>query len=117
MALDDITVLNFEERVLSTALAVGILCWTRTDAPSRFMMPGLEELAQDNHDVLRMVRLNVEDQPALAATLRVPEVPTIVVYREAREIGRIEGSKSRTQLLRDLADLGVFRRRRTVPKS
>src|SRR3954471_13899201 len=102
MALDDISATDFEEQVLNTTLAVGILCWTRTDAPSRFMMPGLEEIAQENHDVLRMVRLNVEDHPALAATLHVPDVPTIVVYREAREIGRIEGSKPRNQLLQEL---------------
>jgi thioredoxin 1 len=117
MALDDITAVNFDERVLNTALAVGILCWTRTDAPSRFMMPGLEELAQENADVFRAVRLNIDDQPALAAGLRVPDVPTIVVYREAREIGRIEGSRPRKQLLRELAELGVFRRVRPLPKS
>jgi thioredoxin 1 len=81
------------------------------------MMPGPEELAQENHDVLRMVRLNIDDQPVLAAALRVPDVPTIVVYREAREIGRIEGSKARKQLLQELADLGVFRRARPVPRS
>src|SRR3954471_23612891 len=99
MALDDITTANFEQQVLNTTLAVGILCWRRTDAPSRFMMPGLEELAQDNRDVLKVFRLNVDDQPGLASMLRVPAVPTIVLYREARDIGRIEGAKPRKQLV------------------
>jgi hypothetical protein len=43
MALDDITAVNFDERVLQVTLAVGVLCWARTNAASRFMMPGLEE--------------------------------------------------------------------------
>jgi thioredoxin-like negative regulator of GroEL len=114
MALDDISATDFEEQVLNTTLAVGILCWRRTDAPSRFMMPGLEELAQENRDVLKIFRLNVDDQPGLASMLRVPDVPTIVFYRESREIGRIEGSKPRKQLVRELAGLDVFRRAPTV---
>src|SRR5215213_9757029 len=99
MALDDITDVNFEEQVLNTTLAVGILCWRRTDAPSRFMVPGLEEIAQDNPDVLRIVRLNVEKERGLASMLEVADLPTIVLYREGREIGRIEGSKPKKQLV------------------
>jgi len=113
VALEDLTVVNFEKQVLNATGSVGILCWARTDATSRFMMPGLEELAQDNRDVLKIVRLNVDDQPGLASMLEVPDVPTIVLYREAREIGRIKGSKPTKQLVRELTGLGVFRRARS----
>ena len=54
--------------------------------------PALEQLAAERPGALRIAKVNVEDQPAVFARLRVPGIPTMVMYLDGTEVARQVGA-------------------------
>lgn len=60
-------------------------------APCKQLAPVLHELATDYRDRARVVEIDVEHEPALAQAYRVTAMPTLVLVRDGREVGRVVG--------------------------
>lgn len=65
--------------------------------------PVLEDLARRNAGRLKVVKVDVDANPALAAQYRAQSIPLLVVMREGREIDRVVGALPRTALEQRLA--------------
>lgn len=59
--------------------------------PCRQLTPILKELAAEYLGRARIVTVDVQDQPALAQAYRVTAMPTLVLVRDGREVGRVVG--------------------------
>lgn len=73
--------------------------------PCRMMAPVLEALAVEVGDRLRILTLDADDNPAVAARHQVMALPTILVFRDGVVAKRLVGARSRSRLLEDLADI------------
>ena len=71
--------------------------------PCRAMKPVLEGLAADRDD-LRIVQVDVDADPGLAAQHGVLSMPTFVLFRDGREAARLVGARPRRRLERELAE-------------
>lgn len=65
--------------------------------------PVLEDLARRNAGRLKVVKVDVDANPALAAQYRAESIPLLVVMREGREIDRVVGALPRAALEQRLA--------------
>ncbi len=65
--------------------------------------PVLEDLARRNAGRLKVVKVDVDANPALAAQYRAQSIPLLVVMREGREIDRVVGALPRAALEQRLA--------------
>ena len=65
-----------------------------TSGPARRMESLLAHLARKERERLRVMSVDVGRQPELAARFRVDTVPTLVLIKEKRAVGRIEGRAS-----------------------
>src|SRR5436305_8473798 len=71
---------------------------SRRSGPARRMESLLAHIARKERDALRVKRVDVDEQPALAARLRVPEVPSLVLVKRKRVVARLEGRSTAPQI-------------------
>ena len=66
--------------------------------PARRMESLLAHLARKERARLRVIRVDVEHQPELAEKFRIAEVPTLVLVKGKRVVGRLEGRASQPRI-------------------
>jgi thioredoxin 2 len=80
------------------AVTVLVDLWAPWCGPCRVVGPILEELARDFAGRLKVVKVNVDENPALAARFGAMSIPTLVVIRNGRVLDRIVGALPKSQL-------------------
>ena len=76
-----ITESNFESEVLSSKIPVLVDFWATWCGPCRMLAPIIEEIAKENEGTLKVGKVNVDEEPGLAARFRVTGIPTVILFR------------------------------------
>jgi thioredoxin-like negative regulator of GroEL len=71
---------------------------SRRSGPARRMESLLAHLARKERCRLKVIRVDVDEQPELAARFRVDDVPTLVLVKGKRVVGRLEGRASQPRI-------------------
>jgi thioredoxin 2 len=82
----------------SAAPAVVVELWAPWCGPCRFVGPILEQLAAEYAGRLKVVKVNVDENPLLANQFQAFSIPTLVVLRGGRVVDRIVGALPKSQL-------------------
>ena len=99
VAVSDAT---FESEVLQSKLPVLVDLWAPWCGPCRMIAPAIEAIAQEKAGRLRVAKVNVDENPMTAERLGVQGIPTLVVFKNGREVDRIVGALPKPALLRRL---------------
>jgi len=83
---------QFEPFVQRTELPVLVDFWAPWCGPCRAMAPHFERAAQQMKDRVRLVKVNTEDAPGLAARYNIRAIPTLVLFRNGVEQKRMSGA-------------------------
>ena len=81
-----------------------VFFFSERSGPARRMESLLAHLARKERARLRVVRVDVDQQPALAERFRVVAVPTLVLVKDKRVVGRIAGRASAPRIEALLAE-------------
>jgi len=79
--------------------------WAPWCGPCRMIAPVLADLAARNAGRLKVVKVNVDEEPALGARFDARSIPLLVVLRDGREVDRIVGALPRPALEARLAPM------------
>ena len=79
----------------AASVPVVVDLWAPWCGPCRMIAPILEDLAQQHAGKLKVIKVNVDDEPALGRRFDARSIPLLVVMREGREVDRIVGAVPR----------------------
>lgn len=98
MATITITSQNFEEEVLRSDKPVLLDFWAPWCGPCRMVGPILEEIAAERPDI-KVGKVNVDEQTALASRFGVMSIPTLLVFRDGKPTAQSVGARPKQQIL------------------
>ncbi|MBK6762372.1 MAG: thioredoxin [Micrococcales bacterium] len=98
-----VTDATFADDVLLSDRPVIVDFWAEWCGPCRMVAPILEELAGE-HDEVVVAKLNVDENPSIAAQYGITSIPTMNVYSGGKVVKQIIGAKPKAALLADLSD-------------
>jgi thioredoxin 1 len=95
---------DWDAEVLKSDTPVLVDFWAEWCGPCRIVGPVVEEIAQEKAGALKVLKLNVDDNPETARKYRVMSIPTIMVFADGDEKKRIVGARGKSQLLADIEE-------------
>lgn len=102
MSILKITKENFEEEVLKSNKPVLLDFWAAWCGPCKMVSPIVDEIASELTNV-KVGKVNVDEQPELAATYGVMSIPTLTVIKDGKAIKTMVGAKPKSVILRMLS--------------
>ena len=89
---------NFEAEVLRSDKPVLLDFWATWCGPCRMLAPVIEEIAKERSDI-KVGKVNVDDEGALATAFGISSIPTVVLIKDGKETARSIGYRQKDELL------------------
>jgi thioredoxin 1 len=97
-----VTDASFADDVLMSDKPVLVDFWAEWCGPCKMVAPILEEIAAENDGIV-IAKLNVDENPQIAASFGITSIPTMNVFQGGQVVKSIIGAKPKAALLADLA--------------
>lgn len=101
---DDVTDADFQSVVLESDLPVLVDFWAEWCVPCHMVSPVVEEIG-DEQDDIKVVKLDIDENPLTTKTYGVMSIPSLLLFKDGKEVSRIVGAKPKAAILAEL-DLG-----------
>ena len=89
---------NFQNEVLNSDKPILLDFWAPWCGPCRMVVPIVEEIAGERSDI-KVGKINVDEQPELAAQFGVMSIPTLVVIKDGKVVSQSMGAKPKNAIL------------------
>ncbi len=98
MSVINLTSENFENEVIQSDKTVLVDFFANWCAPCRVMSSVVDEIAED-HPEIKVCKINVDEQPQLAARFSVESIPTLIVFKNGSAVKSAVGSMPKRAVL------------------
>ena len=99
MAVIELTKQNFQSEVAESKEKVLIDFWASWCGPCRMVSPIVDEIAEESPAGVKVCKVNVDEEPGLAAQFAVNTIPTLIFSKDGTLTGRTVGFRPKAELL------------------
>jgi thioredoxin len=100
---------SFENDVLSSGKPVLVDFWAEWCAPCRMLAPTVAAVAEHFGDSAAVVKLNVDDNPSTAQRYGIKGIPTLILFRDGKEVERVVGATSKESIMKMVEKAAVVK--------
>jgi thioredoxin len=93
---------EFEDQVLGSTVPVLVDFWADWCVPCHMVSPVVEEIGKESGGTLRVMKLNVDENPATTMRFGVMSIPTLILFTGGEEKARIVGAKGKDAILKEI---------------
>jgi thioredoxin 1 len=93
---------TFDQEVLSSATPVLVDFWAEWCQPCHMVSPILDKIAEERQGELKLVKINIDEQPAIAQRYGIASIPTMVLFKDGEPAAAALGAQPKGALERQL---------------
>ena len=98
----EVTADTFEQEVLKSELPVVVDLWAPWCGPCKAIAPTLESVAVDYEGKVKIVKLNIDDSPSIAAQYQVMSIPTLLFFKGGEVKSQVVGLVGKDKIARKI---------------
>jgi len=98
IAAFEVTDNTFTREVLTSDTSVLVDCWAPWCGPCRTLSPIIDELASDYANGVKVVKLNVDENPHTAAQYGIRSIPTMLFFKEGKLVKQVTGALPKEEI-------------------
>ncbi|BAF86713.1 MULTISPECIES: thioredoxin [Azorhizobium] len=98
MAVEKVSDQSFDADVLQSSTPVVVDFWAEWCGPCRMVAPVLDELSGELGDKVKIVKLNVDENPVTASKYGIMSIPTLLLFKDGKIASRQVGAAAKAKL-------------------
>jgi len=98
MGVSKVSDTDFDAEVLKSTQPVVVDFWAEWCGPCKMIAPALEEIAGSMNGKVKIVKLNVDENPATAAKYGIMSIPTLMIFKNGEMAARQTGAAPKQKL-------------------
>ena len=95
----EVTDLTFDAEVLKSSTPVLVDFWAEWCGPCRMISPTIDQIAAEYSGKLKVVKMNVDDNPSVPGRYGVQGIPTLIVFKGGEVVEKVVGVMPKPALL------------------
>ena len=95
-----VTEKNFKTEVLESTVPVIVDFWAEWCGPCLALGPTLEQIAEERKGKIKIVKVNVEEEPALAAQFNIRNIPFLAIISNGQKVGELIGNQPKQSIIK-----------------
>lgn len=104
MSTIEVTDQDFQEKVIDSDKPVIVDFWAVWCGPCRMLSPVLEEIGKEYSDKVTVAKVNVDDNPGIAAKYGITSIPTVYVFKDGEKVATSIGAKPKHVLEEEFSE-------------
>jgi thioredoxin len=100
--MTDVSDQDFQGSVLDSSTPVLVDFWAEWCVPCHMVSPVVQEIGEEKGDALKVVKLNIDDNPDATRRYGVMSIPSLILFKGGEEVARVVGARPKDAILRDI---------------